>query len=172
VTSSSIHFHFRNLISSPYLPRCLGLYHTEMAPLYQSLAHGQIRLLRLLPGSGSDPLACYLETVPLRVPCDIRYEALSYVWGDANEAHNIALTHPPPDNTDDNMHEFGIRANLRDALLSLRPKHASRLLWIDAICINQNDVSGRTTTLRLLKYIQNCCAAGRQAPRQRGTFLV
>jgi hypothetical protein len=42
-----------------------------------------------------------------------------------------------------NDKEFKIGENLFQALRHLRQPSASRMLWIDAICINQSDISER-----------------------------
>lgn len=66
-----------------------------MAHRYQPLNHAETRLLRLLPGLVSDQLVCHLETVKLQIPCHIRYEALSYVWGSRGELQNIQVIPAP-----------------------------------------------------------------------------
>jgi hypothetical protein len=78
------------------------------------------------------------------------YFALSYVWGDPLHTRNILM----------NGHSsFDITANLCDALVyihqlscvlqqgmehALEEKQAELFLWIDAICINQNDTHERS----------------------------
>lgn len=64
------------------------------------------------------------------------YDALSYTWGDheKNECINVAGKDLP------------ITWNLFSALRSLRRRH--RRLWIDAICINQNDPREREEQVR------------------------
>lgn len=63
------------------------------------------------------------------------YEALSYEWGTADQNRPILI---------DNK-EFWIRNNLHCALQHVQPsgRDATRVLWIDAICINQDDVKER-----------------------------
>ncbi|SPO00271.1 related to heterokaryon incompatibility protein [Cephalotrichum gorgonifer] len=80
------------------------------------------------------------------------YEALSYVWGSAAD-HQFALVAnagahsnsvsgphngPPPD-----FLPLRITRNLAEALTSLRLPDEARTLWIDAICINQEDKAER-----------------------------
>ncbi|KAH7087892.1 heterokaryon incompatibility protein-domain-containing protein, partial [Paraphoma chrysanthemicola] len=62
------------------------------------------------------------------------FEALSYTWGDEKADYPILI--------DGNV--FHVRRNLYCALREIRPTSSSRILWIDAICINQNDVSERS----------------------------
>ncbi|EON69086.1 hypothetical protein W97_08399 [Coniosporium apollinis CBS 100218] len=87
-----------------------------------------IRLLELLPGT-DDPLRCML--VEVRLSQKPTFEALSYTWG-GNEF---------PNRIDEisSQSALYITDNLRDALRALRPKSASRILWVDALCINQSD---------------------------------
>ncbi|KAK0717950.1 heterokaryon incompatibility protein-domain-containing protein [Lasiosphaeria miniovina] len=57
------------------------------------------------------------------------YEALSYVWGDSDEPYTVSM----------NGCDFAVTANLHAALLRLRDAVFERILWVDAICINQTD---------------------------------
>jgi hypothetical protein len=61
------------------------------------------------------------------------YEAMSYTWGDDNATETILV----------NDGQFALRPNLFSALKSLRNVDSPRLIWIDAICINQEDESER-----------------------------
>jgi len=103
--------------------------------LYSSLPlsgenRGQpIRLLELLPGD-SGKLVANLFCVAS--PQQQSYEALSYRWS-AERTHKLVV----------NGHDFKIGKNIRDALLSLRLPSRSRVLWVDAICINQADMAER-----------------------------
>jgi Heterokaryon incompatibility protein (HET) len=90
-----------------------------------------IRLLELLPGP-NDAVSCIIRHVPLAD--NPRYEALSYYWG------------APPHRTESilcNDARVDITLNLHVALLRLRRPLGSRLLWIDAICINQDEKDER-----------------------------
>jgi hypothetical protein len=61
-----------------------------------------------------------------------QYEALSYVWG-PTEMKSISL----------NGQSCDVRENLFDALVNLRSENQQRTLWVDAICINQDDMKER-----------------------------
>src|SRR6187549_3375093 len=90
-------------------------------------ASNSIRLLRLFPGKADDPLESCLESFVMdRIP---EYEAISYVWGDAIHAERIMV----------NRRGVYVTVNLYNALLAVRREHTTRLLWADAICINQQD---------------------------------
>ncbi|PVH69289.1 HET-domain-containing protein, partial [Cadophora sp. DSE1049] len=88
-----------------------------------------IRILRLYPGKDRDLLKCTLSEIRTRsLP---KYEALSYTWGPNEFPKRI---------TDgDSGADIAITNNLFDAFQVLRLEEESRLLWIDAVCINQND---------------------------------
>lgn len=89
------------------------------------------RLVELLPGESNSTIQCHL-LVDNWGPAGAPYEALSYVWGD--EPHEKGIQ--------PNGQNFNITPNLHSALLSLRQNLTMpRKLWIDAICISQNDVA-------------------------------
>jgi hypothetical protein len=94
-----------------------------------------IRLLRLrsaFEGPQSDKrICCSLSCVAFAdLPV---YEALSYAWGDTTIKRKIWL-----DGCD-----FEVPKNLHVALSALRHGDHDRVLWVDAICINQTDVEER-----------------------------
>lgn len=93
----------------------------------------EIRLIRLLPASPGEPIRCSLFKTP-RASAP-QYKALSYAWGIVSASHPIIV---------DSCLFFGTR-NLRSGLLSIRPKpgEPELVLWVDAICINQNDIKER-----------------------------
>ncbi|KAI1363809.1 HET-domain-containing protein [Xylaria arbuscula] len=73
-----------------------------------------------------------------------RYEALSYVWGDLDDQHQIFLGGDKAIN---------ITKNLHSALRSLRLSRGGRKLWIDALCINQSDHEEKKVQLALMKRV-------------------
>lgn len=64
------------------------------------------------------------------------FTALSYVWGDYAT---------PPDSIRCNGHDLIITRNCREALCTLRKQHAQLTIWVDAICINQEDAVEKST---------------------------
>jgi hypothetical protein len=92
-----------------------------------TLSRGEIRILRLNPGnSRSDPIFCSLFAVPLDDAPS--YESLSYTWGVPGDGTSWIYV---------NGLAVDIRENLYRALVQLRSTTATRLLWIDALCIDQ-----------------------------------
>lgn len=105
--------------------------------------HDSIRLLELLPGPKDSPLSCRLSVA--RKDDHLEYEALSYAWGDpvfsesikeASSGAAIRITH-----------------NLYEALQFLRHEDSPRIFWIDAICINQNDLAEKGHQVALMGHI-------------------
>jgi hypothetical protein len=88
----------------------------------------EIRLLLVLPRKRDQPIECTLQTVSLDNPPE--FEALSYVWGDASIKKPVTVNGAP----------HSVTVNLEAALRTLRDDQKTRTLWVDAICINQDDV--------------------------------
>ena len=103
----------------------------DVYPVYPLKSSGkQIRLLELHPGQYHSPLSGRLRVVSLGMIPTPRYQALSYTWGDATKNDAIRI------------HGCGcipITGNLFQALRRLRRRLTTRILWVDAICINQGD---------------------------------
>lgn len=108
---------------------------------YSPLKHDHdIRLLYLLPGSDEAPLSCSLRIVSLSEPPE--YEAVSYTWGEPVFSASIACF---------SKGQLLITENLSKALFHLRLANRLRVLWFDAICINQQDLVERSQQVTLLR---------------------
>ena len=87
------------------------------------------RLVRLSYGEDG-PIQCELFDAWLHDTDDIiEYEALSYTWGGTDKPYEIEI----------NGRRMPVTKNLSLALRHLRYPGRDRILWIDAICINQNN---------------------------------
>lgn len=110
---------------------------------YKPLPHDgcSIRLLRLLPTckSGSR-IECEIFYGNIREVDQAPYEALSYIWGDASQTVDIGL----------NGCVFPVTVNLEAALRALRKTDESRILWVNAICINQADIKEQGEQVRIM----------------------
>ncbi|KXX74630.1 Heterokaryon incompatibility protein 6, OR allele [Madurella mycetomatis] len=102
----------------------------EQAWSYSPLALDppEVRLLTLEKGSMEDPIKCEVNIYDFDQKLYGEYETLSYVWGGPEEAIKVG------GNT-----EFKVKKNLAEALRHIRAEDKTRLLWVDAICINQGD---------------------------------
>ncbi|RMY18693.1 hypothetical protein D0867_05162 [Hortaea werneckii] len=73
--------------------------------------------------------------------CANDYEALSYCWGDVRRHQRLIEI---------DGRAFPVGENLQGALQNLRRSDRPRLLWIDAICINQRDAEERNEQVRMM----------------------
>jgi len=123
---------------------------TTAGDIYQGtspLAEGEIRCLRVLPGSG-DLVECQLrkrKIIPdlpeLRL---FDYNALSYEWGSPLNPIVIIV----------NGYETRIWRNLWLALKRLRRTDlVAYPVWVDSLCINQNDISERSSQVSIMGQI-------------------
>ncbi|KAI0172141.1 heterokaryon incompatibility protein-domain-containing protein [Hypoxylon sp. FL1284] len=67
------------------------------------------------------------------------FEALSYCWGEPDPAETILVDYADASSSGSCLAKLTIRPNLAAALRHLRNPTSPRTLWIDAICINQED---------------------------------
>ena len=131
----------------------------------------EIRLMTLLPGKAGEEIHITLRNVTLDPASPPSYEALSYAWGSAQDTlrirvatQNIAkqAVHRSRDWFKNILgssvrgrfqrdsfrgvphSSLDVTRNLAVALQHLRYEHEPRVLWIDAICINQQDVHERS----------------------------
>jgi hypothetical protein len=106
----------------------------------------EIRLVLLEPAAErSMPIICRLEVVKL---CgEPIYEALSWNWGDPSDSDELLLE----------GHRWLVRRNLITALRYLRYEDRTRVMWIDALSINQNGwadaLREREHQIQLMKYV-------------------
>lgn len=111
------------------------------SPLENSQQSPSIRLLSLKPGDKPSPISAIIKSFPLwESPA---FEALSYCWGDpfckVSITCNGAILH--------------ITGNLDSALRHLRQPDSHRMLWIDALCINQEDLLERSQQVAIMRHI-------------------
>lgn len=116
--------------------------YSEYELCYKPLQEGQIRLFSLSPGGQSEPIRGGLEIRNLKGDdCANDYEALSYCWGDVRRHQRLIEI---------DGKGFPVGENLQGALQNLRRSDRARLLWIDAICINQCDFAEKNKQVRMM----------------------
>ena len=108
------------------------------------------RLLKLQPGQGTDPVVAELVNAGLDNAPD--FEALSYTWGDQSLVTRIQVNQTISSH-DATTTSMSITSNCHAALKRLRKADSVRVLWIDAICINQELLSERNHQLGLMRHI-------------------
>ncbi|KAI1769485.1 HET-domain-containing protein [Hypoxylon sp. FL1150] len=114
-----------------------GLEERYRAPAYpyRGLHGTEVRLVRIMRGTGI--IECLIDQIPLS---EVKFfYALSYVWGDGREKRTIMLEGLP----------FYVTKNLWEALHQIRERpddigYPEDYFWVDAICINQNDIRERS----------------------------
>ncbi|KAF1994097.1 hypothetical protein P154DRAFT_527292 [Amniculicola lignicola CBS 123094] len=114
------------------------LYKYETLPSAQS-----IRILTLCPAEQhTDAIECMIETTELE---EASYNALSYTWG-MNEDGNASQDHE--------LFIHGnrkwITQNLFEGLKRIRLCDKPLRIWIDAVCINQQDVVERSAQVAIM----------------------
>ncbi|KAF5634029.1 heterokaryon incompatibility protein (het-6OR allele) [Fusarium sp. NRRL 25303] len=133
-------------------PKVMSVNGEVAATIYKPLDNSQqeIRLLTLLPPRDTDAdIHCALSHAVLNTSSENpKYEALSYVWGEPDFSEPIIL----------NNHTFFITPSLKYILSCLRQRDDQpRVIWVDAICINQLDVEERGHQVALMREIYSNC---------------
>jgi hypothetical protein len=90
------------------------------------------RLLRLHKGSGL-VIECELFEASFASDDLIPYEALSYTWGGTEFSASVQLA----------QYTFAVTENLYLAMQYIRSREEDRILWVDAICIDQGNPKER-----------------------------
>jgi Heterokaryon incompatibility protein (HET) len=102
---------------------------------------GPFRLLTLLPSTiFSSSIQCTLSVSNFSTAS---YQALSYCWGDVKATISMIV----------NDTNFQATENLVSALRHLRHKKDDLVIWVDAICINQNDLNERNAQVQQMGLI-------------------
>lgn len=116
-----------------------GGFYASQPPLLPTF----IRLLQLLPGDMTDSLHGTMFNYPIQQSSSAPYEAFSYTWGTDGKPNAICI---------DNR-AVNITQNLHTALLHLRYRFLPRLLWVDALCINQDNDEEKNIQIPLMPQI-------------------
>lgn len=105
-----------------------------------------IRLIKLLRnGQASDDegaIECELELSYLQSSIPI-YDAVSYSWADEKRTANITI----------NGALFKVTPSVQDVLRQIRLPDTDRLLWIDLICIDQDNAEEKASQVQRMKDI-------------------
>jgi len=127
-------------------------------------------MLQLLAGEAGDPIHIRLSHHPLTdLP---KCEALSYTWGDEDRKQDIICAGKILKATP-NLLE--VLRRLRHRMLESEHSGQTGLLWIDAICINQDDLAERRQQVELMTDVYKNAKRvlvwiGEQPATSTGTF--
>lgn len=118
--------------------------------LAKMLSDDQIRLVILFPATADTN-----ATTPIKLDISIvslsnlpEYETLSYVWGSETSTATIQIAD----------RAVPLSPTLHDALLRLRLPDRKRTLWIDQLCINQQDLEEKMQQVQLMGDIYKSCS--------------
>ncbi|KAG5755621.1 hypothetical protein H9Q70_001768 [Fusarium xylarioides] len=116
--------------------------------------HG-IRLLHVEPGAFDDPIRCSFRLASLKEVESKRidFHALSYCWGDPTEREDIFLSKEGDFGNGKEGMPFSIGKSAAQALRRLRLEDETLVIWIDAVCINQDDLEERAQQVTLMSQI-------------------
>ncbi|KAM7196347.1 Heterokaryon incompatibility protein (HET) domain containing protein [Rhypophila sp. PSN 637] len=110
--------------------------------IYEGLPEaGQIRLLKLQPGTDDSPIHFTLVTANLHE--NPEYEAISYCWGDPSNPKTVYC----------DGKTIQVTRSLYTALRRLRKSDQVCTLWADAVCINQKDYVEKGQQVNLMTRI-------------------
>lgn len=101
----------------------------------------EIRLLEVGPGNKGEGIKCSL--IPIYLSTNHSYQALSYTWGSAETPCSILVSGKP----------LAITENLYVALQHFRYSHQPRVLWVDAVCIDQSNHQERSAQVKIMRDI-------------------
>ena len=124
--------------------RVLAMVEKALEPFeYQPLPDANhFRILALEPGDSDTSLNCKLEVVSIQDARQSEYEALSYAWGNDDQSLRPFIS----------CHGKCLRltASLQSALRHIRSETKVTKLWVDQICINQEDLEERSQQVSLI----------------------
>lgn len=117
---------------------------------YKPLPPHHIRLMQLLPDANKlAPIRVQLLVYPIvggRIGCHL-YDALSYVWGLPPSTCEVEVVEGTKRSV------LLVRENCHAALVQLRDPVLPRFVWVDSICINQEDNQEKTIQVGMMTKI-------------------
>ena len=118
---------------------------------YQPLPKDEtaIRILRLIPGHFDQDVIIELTTILIAgiEPDASPYQALSYTWGSPKDPGRIYIQ------SGQELSTLFVTRNCEEALRYLRREDGSINLWVDAVCINQQDQEERAQQVSIMRSI-------------------
>jgi hypothetical protein len=98
-----------------------------------------MRLLILHPSPSTSSLIT-ADLIEVSLDSRPHYDAISYTWGDPTDQQLIYV----------NSTAIVIRRNLYDFLVKLRDASSARTLWVDALCISQQDMAEKSAQVAII----------------------
>ncbi|KAH7139862.1 heterokaryon incompatibility protein-domain-containing protein [Dactylonectria estremocensis] len=130
---------------------------------YDALREQEFRIVYLHPGTDADEL---MVSVEVRATVTSGFNAVSYVWSNTEKVHRIYAANAVVTNEIKEGEKVVcvetevppsayvmITDNLRKVLLSIRNKDLYIPLWIDSLCINQDDIAEKTGQVKKMDVV-------------------
>lgn len=115
-----------------------------MAPYtYQPVTTSQIRLVTVTQPVQDGPLQASIEHVELNPEDPVKYTALSYCWGDPSTLIELQC----------DGRVLSVTPSLYEALGEIIKFSPHKALWIDQICINQEDFDEKSKQVSKMNMI-------------------
>ena len=149
IQEACIEIEYQTLAISDHIPpiATLAISGTDRIT-YQPLQseHRQIRVLVVEPGPAEADICARFECVTLTQPLDDKsgYHALSYYWAPPSETVPISI------DACGQTSRVGISQTLHRALRRLRDSDECLRIWVDALCINQDDLEERAGQVAMM----------------------
>ena len=139
----SYNHQIRKLARLKYLSLRYG--ETRRADVYRYLNDSERELrVVIMPGEYHEDLRCEVVYTHLGPNGGtLPYEALSYTWGKMYSLRLIKMNGSP----------FAVTSNLEAALRRLRRPNKSRAVWVDALCIDQENFEERGKQVQIMREI-------------------
>ncbi|KAI7366880.1 hypothetical protein KC354_g3817 [Hortaea werneckii] len=112
----------------------------------------EIRLLTVYPATDPSevPVKCSLSHANLGKEPKPEYETISYTWGKSTERKTVIVDDIP----------LEVPVSAERAIRRMRLRDQKRVLWIDAICVNQADTSERNHQVGIMAEIYSNTTQG------------
>lgn len=114
--------------------------HDASSSVYAPLGPDEIRVLSLSGGSFDAPIKCKLLPMNIGMAERLDYCAISYTWGSPEKQSTITVNGKP----------FPVTANAEETLRYARWEDGARFIWMDSICINQNDNAEKSSQVKMM----------------------
>ncbi|KAK5745809.1 hypothetical protein LTR17_001311 [Elasticomyces elasticus] len=121
-------------------------------PLYQQLeqTRKEFRILVIEPGILPEPVRCAFDTISLLDNALPQYETVSYAWGDATKRDLVYV----------GGHQLEVPVSAKNVLQRMRRSDKPRTVWIDVICVDQQNVIDRNYLVQLMCEIYSSTSTG------------
>ncbi|KAK0624203.1 heterokaryon incompatibility protein-domain-containing protein [Immersiella caudata] len=150
IQSASIEIEYRERDAAELVPSPASST-DQIAPFYSPLDYNaqQIRVLVVDSGELGEEIQARFEHISLEGDSATHnaFHALSYCWGESTERFNITIR------LGDRESVLPVSPTVKRAICRLRKPNEQLRIWIDAVCINQDDLEERANQVALMGQI-------------------